>query len=98
MPELAARPHHSLEDYPKPGITGEEAGTRFAGRLFLSSLSASVDDLAGRNTTRPGGMAVPRTRAGLYELQVACAKLYFCPHNPAQMEAWSGEFYESVEL
>lgn len=87
---------HYVEDYATSRICWWECSGGIRWTTLPPSLPASLKGplrFAGRNTTRPGGMAVPLTRAGLHELpdcQLVCVKLYFCPHNPAQGAGKSG--------
>lgn len=85
MPELAARPHHRLRRL-------RDAWDLLVGKLRRDSLDSSSAlparfrggplRLAGRNTTRPGGMAFSRTRAGLYELPAGMRQTLFLPAQP----------------
>lgn len=78
------------------GSAGGKARARFAGQLLCPPCPLQLEGHCAAQIatpTRPGGMAVPRTRAGLYELpdcQLVRVKLYFCLHNPAQGSGCSG--------
>lgn len=74
-----------LQDYATPGMCWWEC----AGEIRWTASSALPVHflggplrLAGRNTTRPGGIVVPRPRAGLNELPAGVRQTLFLPAKP----------------
>lgn len=93
--------HVHTTDYSEPGIYWHGSWDEIRWAPLLPSLSASMDGHCASQVATPRGLAAWQSLElgrGCMNCQLVCAKLYFCPHGPAQTELWSGEFDETVGL